>query len=110
MHDPKSRGDAFFKCDFCRCGWSEDRPMVEGHRGSLICAKCLSVAWAELVQEGAGEDRKPDESCRLCLEPRDGKVWRSPIDEAAIVCVRCVKQSAGVLHKDKESEWTKPTA
>ncbi len=84
--------------------------MVEGHRGSLICSNCLGVAFVELVQQGAGVERNADESCRLCLEPRDGMFWRSPIDEAAIICTRCVKQSAGVLQKDEQSDWSKPSA
>jgi hypothetical protein len=107
MHDPSARGNEFFKCDFCRKGWGDDLPMIEGHRGSLICANCLSVAYAEIMTD-AGEPRAEEEECRLCLEHKDGPHWRSPIDESVLACKRCVKQSAGVLHKDKSFDWSKP--
>ena len=37
-----------FLCDYCGNTWSDDRPMVEGHRGSLVCARCLSLAYGLL--------------------------------------------------------------
>jgi len=109
MHDENATGNEFFKCDYCRSAWSEDRPMVEGHRGSLLCVKCLTLAYRALVLEEGGEGMREGETCALCLEHREELAWRSPLREEAVACRRCVKQSAGVLHKDRDIAWTKPT-
>lgn len=107
MHDPTAQGSDFFKCDFCRAPWADDRPMVEGHRGSLICARCLTVAFDEVVNRKGGEPLPEGTTCVLCLSRPEGAAWRSPaLDVWA--CARCIRQSAGVLAKDKESEWTRP--
>jgi hypothetical protein len=109
MHDTKADGTDIFVCDFCAQPWREDRPMVEGHRGSLICANCLSIAYTELVHLGASSAVGADETCVLCLETgRADPHWRSPAREESVACRRCIKQSAGVLHKDKDTPWTKP--
>lgn len=98
-----------FLCDFCEQRWSEDRPFVEGHRGSCICGNCLTLAYAALVHLRAGDPASEGEACTLCLEPKAGEPhWRSPLEPSRLACVRCVKQSAGVLHKDPETPWTKP--
>jgi len=109
MHETNDQGEMLFRCDFCRTRWSDGRPMVEGHRGALICGSCLSIAYTELVhlRSGYAPDRK--EACKLCLENgRDELHWASPVEESVIACRRCVKQSAGVLHKDPDSAWKKP--
>ncbi len=109
MQDRDGEGNLVFRCDFCGSAWDERRPMVEGHRGSLICASCLSIAYTELVHldSGYAPDRK--QVCVLCLENgRDELHWASPLDETVLACRRCVKQSAGVLHKDPDSPWKKP--
>lgn len=108
MHDESAEGNDYFKCDYCRRSWAEDRPMVEGHRGSLICGQCLTVAYAEVVVQNLGSAVAPDAVCRMCLEHREGLHWTSPVQETEHICVRCIKQSAGVLVKDKESGWKKP--
>ena len=109
MQDTNALGELVFKCDFCTMPWDENRQMVEGHRGSLICSQCLSIAFTELVHLDSGYTPAKDETCILCLESeRDGLHWRSPLDEATIACRRCVKQSAGVLHKDPDIAWKKP--
>ena len=107
--DPEAMSADDFLCDFCARPWAEDRPMVEGHRGAIICGRCLTVAYAEVVLHGVGDARGPDEPCCLCLEPgRDEPHWRSPAREVALACRRCLKQAAGVLVKDQESGWTRP--
>lgn len=80
--------------------------MVEGHRGSLICGPCLSVAFVEAAGGGV-RSAPPGAACTLCLEPREGPMWTSPTREA-FACLRCVKQSAGVLAKDPDAGWRRP--
>ena len=104
--DPDNMEPADFLCDFCGQCWADGRPMVEGHRGSLICGPCLGVAYVEVVQGGA-RSAPGGAACTLCLEARDGAMWASGAREA-FACLRCVKQSAGVLTKDPESGWRKP--
>jgi len=109
MQDTNEQGELVFKCDFCTMVWDEHRQMVEGHRGSLICSQCLSIAFTELVHLDSGYTPARTETCVLCLESeRDGLHWRSPVDESVIACRRCVKQSSGVLHKDADTPWKKP--
>lgn len=79
-------------CDFCLRPWTEDRPMVEGHRGSCICAECLACAVATANPERAEAGR-----CSLCLEERTECFWRR---EQAAICARCAKQASRVLAKD----------
>lgn len=93
-------------CDFCGSEWTDERPMVEGHHGSCLCGGCLTVAYTELVLHKGG-DAADGFKCVLCLEIREDPGWQSPASEAC-VCRRCVKQSAGVLVKDKDNEWAKP--
>lgn len=108
MHDPTQEGTpAFFICDFCRRPWSEDRPMVEGHQGSLICGPCLTVAYAELALNES-PSIATGATCTMCLEERKQPAWRSPMFDEAIICLRCVKQSATTLEKDEESGWRRP--
>jgi len=109
MHDENADGELVFRCDFCTMPWDENRQMVEGHRGSLICSQCLSIAFTELVHLDSGYSPTRTESCILCLESdRDGLHWQSPVEPTVIACRRCVKQSAGVLHKDPDIAWKKP--
>lgn len=96
-------------CDFCTQPWSHERPMVEGHRGSCICGRCLTVAYTALVIHEPDDGEPPAAGCTLCLEQGARPHWQSPLRDEAAVCLRCVKQAAGVLHKDPESPWRKPS-
>lgn len=99
-----------FLCDFCAQPWAEDRPFVEGHRGACICGKCLTLAFADLAVYFVSDQPKDEELCTLCLEAKpDAPHWRSPLHDDKIACVNCVKRAAGVLHKDPDTEWAKPT-
>ena len=109
--DPNNMQLEDFLCDFCAQTWSEDRPFVEGHRGACICGKCLTLAFADLAIHFVSDQPQDGEACTLCLEPKpDVPHWRSPLDETKIACVNCVKRAAGVLHKDEDVAWRKPTA
>lgn len=112
MHDPKAQGNEFFKCDFCHAPWAEDRPMVEGHQGSLVCCRCLSAAYIEVVHLAGGHGAQGEtvvgRKCAMCLEERTEPHWQSPMVETAYICKRCIKQSAGTLEHDEESGWKRP--
>ncbi len=93
-------------CDFCRTEWTEDLPMLEGHQGSCICAKCLSVAYAA-THTPAPPSASPVD-CRMCLEKRDDPAWISPVDETAAICQRCAELAAASLEKDPDFHWRRP--
>jgi hypothetical protein len=103
-------------CDFCHREWTEDVPMIEGHRGSCVCARCLTVAYTEVVLNG--RDSAPATyTCPMCLEAgpdretlgRGGEPgWRSPVHEEAVICRRCIELAARSLEKDRDSGWKKP--
>ena len=110
MHDADAEGNEFFKCDFCRAPWSEDRPMIEGHKGSLICASCLTLAHAELFAgEDGGDLPEEHDTCALCLMHKEGmRHWRSPLDPDVMVCRECVVRAGVMLAKDPDFEWSPP--
>lgn len=105
-------------CDFCRRDWTDNVAMLEGHRGSCICGNCLSTAYASVV--GARTSMAPPSfTCTMCKETDDDRAaekrpsedaWQSPAYEDAVICRRCIKLAAGVLHKDPDWDWSKPVA
>ena len=96
-----------FICDFSLKPWDGEFPLVEGHQGSLISGDCLTIAYTEVV---LNETNAAPEgyTCTMCLEQRDEPAWQSPMNEQAVICKRCIKQSAGRLHKDPDWDWQKP--
>ncbi len=108
MHDTDKDGNEFFKCDFCHQAWAEDRPMVEGHRGSLICGPCLTIAYRLVHLQESGIRTQPEQVCTLCQQHHDTLHWQSPAFDEAVACARCIKQSSRVLQKDVESGWKIP--
>ena len=107
--DPENMGPEDFICDFCSQTWAEDRPMVEGHRGSLICARCLSLAHAAVILHGSGRRPGDDDACTLCLmHKHDAAYWQSPVVEDAMVCEECVLRSGLMLSKDPDTDWSPP--
>jgi hypothetical protein len=107
--NPGGMQPADFICDFCLAAWDGSFPMVEGHRGSLICGRCLSVAYTDMVL-GDAPEQGPEQTCVMCLEAKAEGMWQSPLREEAHVCRTCVNRSAGRLHKDPDWTWRKPTA
>jgi hypothetical protein len=107
--DPDNMMPEDFLCDFCGACWSRERPMVEGHRGSLICGTCLGVAYTRLWLDLAGEPLSVDATCTMCLVNNGDPVWRAPVRPEAVICKRCAKQSAVMLERDPDSGWTRPT-
>jgi len=101
-----------FLCDFCGSVWSDDRPMVEGHQGSLICRRCLDLAYSELWLSGGGVSLPQNAKCILCLEHRDEPCFASPMNEGQIDgifgCKRCIKQSVVILERDPDFGYSRP--
>jgi hypothetical protein len=116
MHRPGTDPDNMtmedILCDFCGQPWTDARPMIEGHRGACVCGNCLSIAYAELVLHKLSDEPNEGEACCLCREEgRPEPHWRTPLfegEQTKIACRRCVKQAAGALHKDKDTDWSKP--
>lgn len=98
-----------FLCDFCHAPWSESRPMVEGHRGALVCGACLTLAFDALWNRGQGEGVAESVVCTMCLSHNGDPVYRSPAFPDALICKRCAKQAAVMLERDPESGWSRPT-
>lgn len=99
-------------CDFCARAWDPNGQeiMIEGHQGSLICLKCLTTAYADVVVYGGGHQHH-GAMCSMCLEERSQPQWESPVDIDGVharVCLRCMRQSATALEKDPESGWKRP--
>ncbi|MEO0511873.1 MAG: hypothetical protein AAF108_03140 [Planctomycetota bacterium] len=107
--DPANMQPQDFVCDFSLKPWDGTFPMVEGHRGSLISGDCLSVAYRRVVLSGE-TDTPPSYTCTMCLEERTQNAWQSPVCADAVICERCIRQSATRLHKDPDWDWSKPNA
>jgi hypothetical protein len=110
MHKTNTRGEVTeSSCDFCSRVWDQEGSeiMVEGHQGSLICLKCLSMAYAAVVLHGDGKDNL-GKMCVMCLEERNQPEWESPVNDGKRVCLRCMKQAATALEKDAETGWKRP--
>jgi len=96
-----------FLCDFCARAWDGSFPLVEGHKGSLICGNCLTVAYTEVELHDMNA-APAGYTCTMCLEERPDNAWASPVRDEAVICRRCLKQAAGRLHKDEDWDWRKP--
>ncbi|MBK7403524.1 MAG: hypothetical protein IPJ41_02535 [Phycisphaerales bacterium] len=64
-------------CDFCESIWTEELPMVEGHHGSCICGRCLTIAYTEVALHDLNA-APAGYKCTLCLEERPDAAWASP--------------------------------
>lgn len=106
--DPENVQMSDVLCDFCQSPWTEDLPLVEGHQGSVICGKCVRVAYLQIVLAGAGEPALPGLKCRLCLEDRDDPSWESPLDGTVRICRRCIEMAADAMEADSDTQWTRP--
>jgi len=103
-----------FICDFTGRPWDGTFPMVEGHQGSLISGEALRVAFVDVVLLG-NDSKPPGATCVMCLEVRHDPGWQSPVpvpprEEGAVICRRCIRQSATRLDKDPDWQWSKPAA
>ena len=96
-------------CDFCGKDWDEVIPMIEGHRGSIICLDCLEKA----LQQATSSDTQYD--CTMCLQEKPGKLkhWRNStpvsiegLNPHAVICWDDIRQAAKAFHKDKEIDFS----
>ena len=107
MQRNESNGGVVISCDFCGTDWDEVLPMIEGHRGSVICLECFKQAHADLTEQ-AGEFQ-----CTLCIRenlPQDLPRWKpddpsAQADRQAIVCGDCIQQAAGAFDRDQDVDW-----
>lgn len=110
MHTTDAQGQLIeSRCDYCTRIWDPEGTdlMIEGHQGSLICLKCLSIAYADVVLGGGGFQHQ-EKKCTMCIEDRSQPQWESPVAEGVRICLRCIKQAATALEKDPESGWKRP--
>ena len=106
--DPNNMTPEDFLCDYCGNSWADDRPMIEGHRGSCLCVKCLSVAYRVLAIDDDGVASSESTTCAMCITTNgEFPLWESP-STGAFACAQCVKRTAGIMHKDPDIAWTKP--
>ena len=96
-------------CDFCAAEWTEDRAMVEGHHGSIVCGPCLTVAYGA-VGGGGLDDAVPGYRCTMCLEERADAAWRSPVRPEAFICRRCIELAAKQLERDPDTGGKRPAS
>lgn len=95
-------------CDFCGVDWDEVKPMLEGHKGSVMCLDCLRRALDE-----AGPAEEPF-TCTLGLTEHDaGKLcWRHPAPEPspglnadAVAAWQHIRLAAKTFQKDKDIDF-----
>lgn len=95
-------------CDFCATDWDGVSPMIEGHKGSVICLPCLNKSLDEA-------DAAPSAfACTLCLHDRAAgeRGWLVSSTaggvEAKAVCQGCIDQAARAFSKDPDVDWKDP--
>jgi len=107
-------GYIIISCDFCGTDWDEVIPMIEGHRGSILCLACMKVAISNTASE-----ELPYE-CTMCRREQLGAKahWRPEREEGAtllpganpfaVACESCLNQASGTFSKDPDVDWKKP--
>jgi len=99
-------GGIVISCDFCGRDWhpyqpDPANPMIEGHRGSVLCLSCVKRALDEIAPaEG-------EYNCTLCVRenlPATLPRWRGDRPEATL-CADCLNQAAGTFSKDPDVAW-----
>ena len=65
-------GFIIISCDFCGTDWDEVIPMIEGHRGSVLCLDCMKTALDHMVADEVKFE------CSMCLREQPGSKlhWR----------------------------------
>jgi len=95
-------------CDFCGRQWDEHYPMIEGHRGSIICLDCLKVAL------DAAQPAETPFFCTMAQReyPAGTKVWFPPQaapgvenNPEAAIGWECIRMAAKGFHKDPDTDF-----
>jgi hypothetical protein len=101
----EENGLIVISCGFCRRDWDGIEPMIEGHRGSVICPDCLGKAAVEVRAAAAGAGAETFQ-CTLCLRaniPLTMEHWSNPAHPEAIVCMDCIQQATGAMGRTKRT-------
>lgn len=98
-------------CDFCGTDWDMIQPMIEGHRGSILCLPCLARAIDQAGEWSEGF------SCTMCRREFEAgeKAYRptAAVEQAnpqAIVCWDCVRQADRAFASDPDTDWQRKIA
>ena len=94
-------------CDFCGTDWDDQLPMIEGHRGSVICLPCLQQAIDATAPAASAF------TCTLCLQDLDAadRRWQpagpggSP---DAAICQACIEQATRAFDRDPDVDFHAP--
>lgn len=93
-------------CDFTGIDWDEEIPMIEGHRGSIICLDALVKA-----VDGASEVTEEVE-CTMCRRKKQPpeRMWQPTeshenANPAAAICWDCIQQADRSFSRDPDTEW-----
>jgi len=95
-------GGLIISCDFCRTDWNGQDPVIEGHRGSIICLECVKLALDALIPA------KENFKCILCLReplPPTMPRWNHPQNPTTSACRDCIHQAADVFDRDPDVNW-----
>lgn len=100
-------GGILIACDFCGTDWDEVVPMIEGHRGSVVCLACLQQALTAL------RPMSDDFVCTMCLRQLSHKKprWQHPDqpDQAnaqACICGDCIEQATTAFSNDPDVDFS----
>jgi hypothetical protein len=96
-------GGLIVSCDFCGVDWDGRSPVIEGHRGSIICLECLKTGL-----DGLSTGDQPYQ-CTLCLRqpiPPAIPRWHHPSHPRTFACRDCIQQTADVFDRDVDVPWT----
>src|SRR4030095_9584123 len=86
-------------CDFCGTDWDGVSPVIEGHRGSIICLECMKA-----TPDGMQSGREPFTWVLGRREPIPASVerWNHANHAQTYACKSCVHQAAEVFDKDPD--------
>ncbi|MHB1157294.1 MAG: hypothetical protein ACYC26_10710 [Phycisphaerales bacterium] len=95
-------------CDFCGVTWDQVKPMIEGHRGSILCLACLAKAIEQ------AEESEEAFTCTMCRVEREAgmKRWHfeprpAHANQEGVICWDCVQQADRAFGKDTDVDWTR---
>ena len=93
-------------CDFCGTDWDMEKPMIEGHKGSILCIDCLARGIEEAKPAPAGF------MCTMCRQDYEaGTKAYIPLERApnanpkAVICWDCLQQADRTFARDKDTDW-----